>query len=88
MVKPYVDSRFDWVSMEYVSAKGRIKSGWERTGEGYTFRVEVPFDTEADFVLTCNFAWLTVNGALRKNASKGSVLRLGKGSYEICGSFQ
>ena len=83
LVKPYVDERFDKVSMEYDSAKGRIVSGWEKTGEGYTFRVEVPFDTEAEFVLTMDVNRLVVNGETAESAKKGSSLHLTKGVYEI-----
>ncbi len=84
-IKPYVDRRFQWVSMEYDSAKGRIKSGWEKTECGYRFRVEVPFDTEADFVLTRDFKALTVNGEDRKETKRESRIHLVKGTYEICG---
>lgn len=71
--------------MEYDSAKGRIKSGWEKTGAGYLFRVEVPFDTEADFVLTRDYKALSVNGEDRRETVRGSRIRLVKGIYEICG---
>ena len=83
LVKPYVDSRFDKVSMEYNSAKGKIVSGWEKTGEGYTFRVQVPFDTEAEFVLTLEGSQCYVNEKLWEDGKKGGSLKLKKGAYEI-----
>lgn len=51
-IKPYVDGRFEHVSMTYDSASGRIESSWKKTENGYEFQVTVPFDTEAEFVVT------------------------------------
>lgn len=52
VVKPYVDSRFKYAQMIYDSASGRIESGWKKTETGYEFQVVVPFDTEAEFIVT------------------------------------
>ena len=83
LVKPYVDGRFEWVRMEYESAKGRIKSGWKKSAECYLFEVEVPFDAEADFVFTLDCRKVCVNGKDNGAMEKGSSLHLTRGSYEI-----
>ena len=84
LVKPYVDSRLDFVSMEYESAKGRIQSGWKRTENGYLFQVEVPFDTEAEFIFTEDWNRVYVNGKDQGAKKAGEGLGLRKGNYEIC----
>ena len=83
VVKPYVDERFEWVSMEYNSACGKIASSWKKTKQGYDFRVEVPFDTEAEFVLTMDCSRLFLNGKEQAGRRKGSRIPLQKGIYEI-----
>ena len=50
-IHPYPDQRFEYVKAEYQSAYGLIKSGWEKTKEGWRFCVTVPFDTEGEFIL-------------------------------------
>lgn len=82
-IKPYVDERFDWVRMQYDSAMGRIESGWKKTVDGYEFRVEVPFDTQAEFVLTMDCARLLLDGVPLPVVSCGSRIPLKKGTHTI-----
>lgn len=82
LVKPYIDERFTWVSMEYDSVRGKILSGWKKTDEGYLFTVEVPFDAEADFVFTMDCKQVFVNGA-EHAAGREKAVHLTKGRYEI-----
>lgn len=60
VVKPYVDSRFEYAQMTYDSASGKIESGWKKTETGYEFHVVVPFDTEAEFILTDEYREVSV----------------------------
>lgn len=83
VVKPYVDARFAWTKMEYESARGKIVSGWRKTDEGYLFMLEVPFDTEAEFVFTMDCKQVYVNGTACGAGQKEGCLRLKKGRYEI-----
>lgn len=82
-VSPYVDQRFDWVSMKYESGYGKIESGWKKTEKGYDFQVEVPFDTEADFVLTMEAENVSVNGKTEKSMRAGEHIRLSPGKWII-----
>lgn len=83
MICPYVDERFEWVRMSYDSAKGKIRSEWRKKDNGYFYKVEIPFDTEADFVLNQDAETVTVNGVERPNLKKGDRIHLVKGVYEI-----
>ena len=80
-IRPYPDRRFDWARMSYESVHGRIRSEWKWTDGGILYTVEVPFDTEAEFVLTQKAAHVTVNG---KSIDPAQPLRLTKGVYQIC----
>lgn len=79
-IRPYTDRRFDWARMSYESVYGRICSEWEWADGGILYTVEVPFDTEAEFVLTQKAAHVTVNG---KSIDSAQTLRLTKGVYQI-----
>ena len=46
-MKPEVSERFDYVDMQYDSPKGIICVKWEKTRDGYSLYVKVPFDCEA-----------------------------------------
>lgn len=51
-IAPHTDSRFDWVRAEYDSASGLYRCGWKHTDQGDVYEITVPFDCEADFVLS------------------------------------
>lgn len=83
LIQPYPDERFEWVSMEYHSAMGRIKSGFRKTEQGYEFDLEVPFDTEAEFVLTMDCFRVLLDGTKTGIQKAGESIRLQKGSYTV-----
>ena len=83
VIRPFPDERFTQVAMTYDSVKGRIRSAWEKSGEGYLYTVEIPFDTEADFVLTSDAAVVTVNDEKQAVSRKGDRIHLIKGVYHI-----
>lgn len=83
VVRPYVDQRFEYVSMEYESASGYIKSQWRKKGEGYVFQISVPFDTEAVFYFTESAGYVSVNGTTAGAKNAGDKLYLSPGEWEI-----
>ncbi|MCR5278937.1 MAG: glycoside hydrolase family 78 protein [Lachnospiraceae bacterium] len=83
-VRPFTDARFKHACASFESPKGLIRSSWEKKDKGILFKVEVPFDTEAEFELTFDAKSVTVNGKKDKASKKGDRIRLTKGSYEIC----
>lgn len=83
VVRPYVDDRLDWVEMEYASAKGDIKSSWKKTAAGYDFSVQIPFDTEAEFIFTLDCKKVVINGKEMADIPKDHAISLTKGVYEI-----
>jgi alpha-L-rhamnosidase len=44
---PKVDERFSYAKGTFDSAMGTYKCGWEKTEEGYTYFIHVPFDCSA-----------------------------------------
>ena len=82
-VKPYTDERFDWVKMSYRSAKGLIRCEWTKKDNGILYTVEVPFDSEAEFVLSKDVRKVTVNGSSSDICKAGDRIGLTKGIYQI-----
>ena len=82
-VKPYTDERFDWAKMSYRSAKGLIRCEWTKKDNGILYTVEVPFDTEGEFVLSKDATSVTVNGSSSDIRKAGEKIRLTKGTYTI-----
>lgn len=83
VISPYVDERFEWVNMQYDSAKGSIRSEWKKEENGYLYTVEVPFDTEADFVLNQDAEVVIINNERQSALAKGDKIHLMKGVYQI-----
>ena len=80
---PYTDERFDWVRMLYDSAYGVIRSEWEKKDDGVLYTVEIPFDTEAYFVLNHDARITKINGESCVPLKKGEAIHLKKGVYQI-----
>ena len=83
IIRPYVDKRIDWVSMCYDSVRGRISCKWEKKEQGYLYSIEVPFDTEADFIVNNYADVVIVNGEKRDALNQGDTLHLTKGIHQI-----
>lgn len=83
IIRPYVDERFDWVRMNYQSARGLICSEWKKKEDGYLYTVEVPFDTEADFVMTQDADMVILNECDQGALKSGAKLHLKKGIHQI-----
>lgn len=82
-ISPFVDERLEWTGMYYDSARGRIRSEWRRKDEGYLYTVEIPFDTEADFVLNKDADIVLINEEKQDAMKKGDKIHLLKGIYHI-----
>ena len=80
---PYTDERFDWVRMLYDSAYGVIRSEWKKKDDGVLYTVEIPFDTEAYFVLNHDARITKINGESCVPLKKGEAIHLKKGVYQI-----
>jgi alpha-L-rhamnosidase len=50
-IKPYIDPSIDFVSVEFKSVYGSIKSEWRKQEGGYAINVEIPSNTSAIIVL-------------------------------------
>ncbi len=83
IIAPKVDKRFDWVSMTYDSVYGTIKSGWTLEDLKATYKVTVPFDTTATFVLEKIGEKVTINGSYSEVLTKNREITLEKGDYVI-----
>lgn len=82
-IRPYPDERFDWVRMAYESPYGLIRSEWEKQGSGILYTIEIPFDTEADFILNQCATEIKVNGKNAVLSNDDKVIHLKKGVYAI-----
>ena len=82
-IHPYIDERFDWVRMSYDSTHGSIRSEWEKKNGGVLYTIEVPFDTEADFVLNHDARVTRINEENCPPLKKGEPIHLKKGVYQI-----
>ena len=52
VIEPHADARLKFVEGRLNASAGLFKSGWEYADDGtVTYRVEVPFNAEAEFVL-------------------------------------
>ena len=50
-IHPYFPEDLDWVSTKIESLYGRIESNWEKTEEGISMVVSIPFNTSARIIL-------------------------------------
>ena len=69
--------------MCYDSVRGRISCKWEKKEQGYLYSIEVPFDTEADFIVNNYADVVIVNGEKRDALNQGDTLHLTKGIHQI-----
>lgn len=58
-IKPIPDSRLDYAYAELDTEYGTVKSGWEKTSDGYKITVTIPDGTTAD--ITLNGKTVSVN---------------------------
>lgn len=83
IIKPLKDNRFNWVESEYLSAAGLYRSSWKIEEDKTVYKVSVPFNAKAKFVLTDKGSQVLVNGEKSKELMEDSELVLYAGDYEI-----
>ncbi|MCH4155944.1 MAG: glycoside hydrolase family 78 protein [Muribaculaceae bacterium] len=72
ILQPSIGGTFDYVKAHFDSPYGRIESGWQRAGKGYTYSVTVPANTSATLILPNN-------GGI----SKKQELKAGKYEFKV-----
>ncbi len=82
-LRPYPDGRFDWAELSYASVYGDIRTAWKKDGNGILYTVQVPFDTEADFILPKDAKAVRLNGQPYAPAESGTPIHLTPGLYQI-----
>ncbi len=82
-LSPAPNSHFEYAKMTFESPMGKIESSWGKIPGGWEFCVEIPFDTEAEFMLPFNCNAVTVNGSNCNIIKAGDKLNLLKGRYII-----
>ena len=83
MIRPMPDARFDHACARYASAAGKYVSGWKKTETGMEYKVTVPFDAEAEFVLVNGGGSVTLNGEPCAVLAETGRITLCAGSYTI-----
>ena len=83
VIKPYPDKRFEFISAEYDSPMGKIRSCFTKTDVGYEYEVEVPFDTNAEFIITENYDEFKIGDDVFRDVKAGFKVNLTKGKYKI-----
>ena len=82
-LRPCPDGRLDWVRLSYNSAYGTIRSEWKKDGGGMLYTVQVPFDTEAEFILPAGSKAIRINGQPYTPAEEGAPIHLTPGLFQI-----
>lgn len=80
---PVPNSHFEYARMTFASPMGKIESSWVKTPGGWEFFVEIPFDTEAEFMFPFDCSSVTVNGSKCNIIKAGDKISLIKGRYII-----
>ena len=48
VIEPHTVSQLDSIRLSYDSAYGTVESGWEKTEDGYVFRIVIPSNCKAE----------------------------------------
>lgn len=83
VIRPQTDERLTWVEGRYESPHGAYVSRWERDGEKTFYRLEIPFGTEAEFILEDRPEHVLLNGKCSPELEKSGRTVLKPGSYTI-----
>jgi alpha-L-rhamnosidase len=95
LLRPHPGGGLRWARGSYRSVRGLIRSGWERDGERFTFRVQVPPNATASVRIPSADAAGVRDGAGNPPAAAGpfpgttgvreAVFQVGSGSHEFTG---
>jgi alpha-L-rhamnosidase len=87
ILQPRMGGSFAFIQGHYDSVYGRIESGWEKTGNGYTYKATIPANTTAILILpTANTGKVTIEqgkeAARYRGVSENKVMyTLASGKY-------
>lgn len=79
LIRPQVGGPLSFARAEYDSHYGTIRSGWTRSGSGYTVRVSVPVNTTARVVLPRGAA--STEGLRAADDAGSAAFEVGSGEY-------
>jgi alpha-L-rhamnosidase len=95
LLRPHPGGGLRWASGSYRSVRGMIRTGWERQGERFAFRVELPPNTTASVRIPSADATAVRDDAGGPPASVGSfpgaegvpeaIFQVGSGRHEFTG---
>ena len=77
------DERLKWARARYLSASGEYRCGWEIGQESTLYRITIPFDCSAEFVLPKMAGSVFVNGEADEELEKTGRKVFEPGTYEI-----
>ena len=89
-IKPDLIPQLNWASANHENRYGQLVSSWNRTEQGYEFKLEIPINTTASFYVPENQSTFTLNGQELKSQGANvyehegdKYLKLASGSYSI-----
>src|SRR5207253_2847529 len=95
LLRPHPGGGLRWAHGAYRSVRGVIRSGWEREGERFTFRVEVPPNATASVRIPSAQATrvrddagnppTSVGGFPGERGAQEAIFEAGPGSHEFSG---
>ena len=95
ILQPRIGGTFDYINGSYDSAYGKIKSGWKKTTNGYTYEAEIPANTTAMLYLPAESEKLVreggkpikdISGIIYKGHENGNIIYMvnsGEYSFEV-----
>lgn len=86
-IRPMPSRRFDSAQAAYDSSSGRFESGWTWEKAGICYRIQIPFNASAEFILPDGQKEAAVNGEPSAELQETGKLRLESGTYFIRAVF-
>ena len=83
VVKPYPDQRMKFAKARLDSPYGIIESGWNYEENNIIYNIIIPFETQAEFILTHSVKRAYINKEATVELLKEGKITLNKGEYEI-----
>jgi alpha-L-rhamnosidase len=80
---PMPDTRLRWAKARYLSASGEYGCGWERAEGGILYRIRIPFDCSAKFILSEPASRVFVDGKADEIFREQGEKIFEAGDYEI-----
>jgi len=83
IIKPYTDTRLDYVKATYNSIHGPIGSAWKRSGDAFALNVEIPANTSAEIHVPVTGDAKVMESGNVAGESEGLSFVRREGGYEI-----